>query len=394
MTLMAGSTPGATEWFQRARVMRREQLSKLAQLGVLVSGISRLVHMLQCERGASNVWLCSQGKLYAPECKASRGLVDENLAALYDMLEKHTPMPGSAVCERIASALLSLEILPALRDGVNKQTITSPQAMEHYCRMLRHLLSIVPQLNDSIDDPQIAGRFVALYSLMQGKELVGQERALGAIGFTLGNFNDDTRQRLVDRIDGQQACFEVFLSHSHADVQNTFALNCLPEREIEQLRRVACTRQPAADNGDTALNWFSLQTTRLEHLRTLEEMAIADLMIAVDERIQSDDDITVPADEHDDPLVHYPDKPLLPLVRQQAREIEQLSRQLASLRDTLEERKTIDKAKSVLMMHQSMSEEQAWTALRKMAMDKNQRMVDIARALLTVKTLWQVTPKE
>ena len=100
MTLMAGSTPGATEWFQRARVMRREQLSKLAQLGVLVSGISRLVHMLQCERGASNVWLCSQGKLYAPECKASRGLVDENLAALYDMLEKHTPMPGSAVCER------------------------------------------------------------------------------------------------------------------------------------------------------------------------------------------------------------------------------------------------------------------------------------------------------
>ena len=394
MTLMAGSTPGATEWFQRARVMRREQLSKLAQLGVLVSGISRLVHMLQCERGASNVWLCSQGKLYAPECKASRGLVDENLAALYDMLEKHTPMPGSAVCERIASALLSLEILPALRDGVNKQTITSPQAMEHYCRMLRHLLSIVPQLNDSIDDPQIAGRFVALYSLMQGKELVGQERALGAIGFTLGNFNDDTRQRLVDRIDGQQACFEVFLSHSHADVQNTFALNCLPEREIEQLRRVACTRQPAADNGDTALNWFSLQTTRLEHLRTLEEVAIADLMIAVDERIQSDDDITVPADEHDDPLVHYPDKPLLPLVRQQAREIEQLSRQLASLRDTLEERKTIDKAKSVLMMHQSMSEEQAWTALRKMAMDKNQRMVDIARALLTVKTLWQVTPKE
>jgi hypothetical protein len=62
--------------------------------------------------------------------------------------------------------------------------------MEHYSRMLRHLLSIVPQLNDSIDDPQIAGRFVALYSLMQGKELVGQERALGAIGFTQGFFDD------------------------------------------------------------------------------------------------------------------------------------------------------------------------------------------------------------
>ncbi|UWX91503.1 nitrate regulatory protein NasR [Enterobacter mori] len=394
MTLMADSSPAATEWFQRATLLRREQLGRLAALGVLVNGISRLVHMLQCERGASNVWLCSQGKLYAPECKASRGLVDENLTALQAMLKAQFPVTGSGVCERIACALLSLETLPLQRDGIDTQSITAPQAMEHYCRMLRQLLSIVPQLNDSIDDPQIAGRFVALYSLMQGKELVGQERALGAIGFTQGFFNDETRQRLVDRIDGQQACFEIFLSHSHAEVQNTFAHNCQPDRETEQLRRVACTRQPAADNGNTALNWFALQTSRLEHLRTLEERVIADLMVAVDDAIQASGEATMRGEEHDDPLALYPDKPLLLLVRQQAREIDQLSRQLASLRDTLEERKTIDKAKSVLMTHQSMSEEQAWTTLRKMAMDKNQRMVDIARALLTVKNLWQLTPKE
>ncbi|WP_048997256.1 nitrate regulatory protein NasR [Enterobacter kobei] len=394
MTLMAGISPGATEWLQRARLMRREQLSKLAELNVLVHSISQLVHMLQCERGASNVWLCSQGKLYAPECKASRALVDENLAALNTILGKQSLLPGSAVCERIGNALHTLDTLPALRDGVSQQTLTAPQAMEHYSRMLRHLLSIVPQLNDSIDDPQIAGRFVALYSLMQGKELAGQERALGAIGFTQGFFDDVTRQRLVDRIDGQQACFEIFLSHSQADVQTTFSLNCQPDRETEQLRRVACTRQPAADNGHTALAWFALQTARLEHLRALEETIIADLMVAVDERIQRDEVYPHPADELEDPLAHYPDKPLLPLVRQQAREIEQLSRQLASLRDTLEERKTIDKAKSVLMTHQNMSEEQAWTTLRKMAMDKNQRMVDIARALLTVKSVWQITPKE
>ena len=55
MTIVAGSSPGATEWFQRARMLREEQLGRLAQLGALVNGISRLVHMLQCERGASNV---------------------------------------------------------------------------------------------------------------------------------------------------------------------------------------------------------------------------------------------------------------------------------------------------------------------------------------------------
>ncbi len=45
------------------------------------------------------------------------------------------------------------------------------------------------------------------------------------------------------------------------------------------------------------------------------------------------------------------DKQLLPLVRQQAYELQQLSSQLASLKDALEERKLIEKAKSLLMTH-------------------------------------------
>lgn len=392
MMKITGSPPGATEWLQHAKLMRKQQLCKLAQLGTLVSRISHLAHMLQCERGASNIWLCSQGALYAPECKASRALVDEQLLALQQALGSPL-MASAALCERVAHALHHLEQLPTLREQIMARTLAADRAMEHYSRTLRHLLSIVPQLNDSIDDPQIAGRFVALYSLMQGKELVGQERALGAIGFTQGFFSDEMRQTLVDRIDGQQACFDVFLSLTPQQLQEHFTLST-PGAEAEQLRRQACTRQPAADNGVLALHWFSLLTERLEHLRSQEELLIADLMIAVDRLITHADDYPPEAAAVGEPLGHYPVQPLLPLVRQQAREIEQLSQQLASMRDTLEERKIIDKAKSVLMTHQQMSEDQAWCQLRKMAMDKNQRMVDIARALLTVKALWQVTPKE
>lgn len=392
MTNFNGSPPGAIEWLARAKRMRKQQFSNLAQLGELVNGISGLAHMLQCERGASNIWLCSQGKLYAAECKASRALADERLAAFHEALARQSPFSGSAVCERIASALSHLEQLPALREAVIARSIKARLTMDQYSRTLRHLLSIIPQLNDSIDDPQIASRFVALYSLMQGKELTGQERALGAIGFTEGHFSDEMRQTLVDHIDAQQACFEVFLSRVTPDLQTIFSANCLPGVETEQLRRMACTRQPADDSGATALSWFALQTARLEHLRTLEEIVIADLMNAVEERMQIHEPWQ--ADDSQDPFTGWPDKPLLSLVRQQAREIELLSRQLASLRDTLEERKIIDKAKSLLIAHQQMTEEQAWTALRKMAMDKNQRMVDIARALLTVGTLWQVIPKK
>lgn len=392
MTTMTGRPPGATEWFQRAKMIRQQQLNHLAQCGTLVNHLSRLVHMLQCERGASNIWLCSHGQLYAPECKASRALVDEALTAFHRSLNSPSTLSGSALCERIAMALGELERLTALREAIVNLNITAHQAMEQYSRTLRHLLSIIPQLNDSIDDPQIAGRFVALYSLMQGKEWVGQERALGAMGFTQGHFSDEMRQTLVDRIEAQQACFEIFLTRVNAAMQTAFHAHAQPHGDIEKLRRIACTRQPADDNGSTALNWFNLQTTRLENLRALEEDAIADLMSDVQARIPLEPEAPLFKGE-DNILPLFPDKALLPLVRQQAGEIERLSRQLASLRDTLEARKTIDKAKNLLMTHQNMSEEQAWGALRKMAMDKNQRMVDIAQALLTVKTLWQLTPK-
>lgn len=98
------------------------------------------------------------------------------------------------------------------------------------------------------------------------------------------------------------------MTHSTADVQTTFSQNCQPDRETEQLRRVACTRQPAADQGIP--HWPGLLCKRHAlTLRTLEEMVIADLMIAVDERIHRQEDYTLPAEEQDDPLASYPDKP-------------------------------------------------------------------------------------
>ena len=122
-------------------------------------------------------------------------------------------------------------------------------------------------------------------------------------------------------------------------------------------------------------------------------MLITELLNAVARRL-AEETYALPLDNWlddraDEPLSLRRDKQLLWVVRQQARQLEQMSAQLASLQDALEERKVIDKAKSILMNHQQVSEEQAWQLLRKMAMDKNQRMVDIARALLTVKSLMQ-----
>lgn len=400
MNNTTGNTSEVVDWFARARRCQKQQLRQLAQLGALAGEISSLVHMLQCERGASNIWLCSGGRLYAAECRAAAALVDEQFTRFNAALEPARVVASSALCWRIACAAWYLTQLAALRERVRGQNIPAEEATGQFSRIIRHLLNIVPQLNDSIDDPQIAGRMVALYSFMQGKELAGQERALGALGFTRGQFGDELRQQLVDRIDGQQPCFDSFQALAQPPQTALFADQCQASLEIEQLRRIACTRQPPADEGATALRWFCAQTQRLEQLRGVEELLIDDLLNATAALLEGEEPAMQlpPANwqgaEAEDSIALRLDKQLLPLVRQQALELQQLSCQLASLKSALEERKLIEKAKSVLMTQQGMPEEQAWQTLRKMAMDKNQRMVEIARALLTVKSLWQIAPKE
>ncbi|EOL8943186.1 nitrate- and nitrite sensing domain-containing protein [Cronobacter dublinensis] len=391
----------AQAWFRFARERARSQLEAWLSVGEWASQISHLVHMLQRERGASNIWLCSGGQLFAREHRFCVAQTDQRAAAF-----RETPPPlaasGSPLAWRMACALWQLEQLPALRARILAREIEPLEAMESFNQTIRHLLNLVPEASESVDEASLARALTALYSFMQGKELAGQERAVGAIGFTQGAFSEPLRQLLADRIDGQQRCFETFLALAAAEIREGYWRHGEAGLELEQLRRLACTRLPAdSDNGARAVRWFSLQTTRLDALRETEEALIAALLAEARRLLAEENSGESPQtllarrasqqSEQDAPAL---ERHLLPLVRQQAREVESLTRQLASLQTSLEERKLIERAKSLLITHQQLSEEQAWHQLRRLAMDQNKRMVDIAEAMLAVARLWPVTPKE
>lgn len=59
-----------------------------------------------------------------------------------------------------------------------------------------------------------------------------------------------------------------------------------------------------------------------------------------------------------------------------------LESELEKSRATLEERKVIDRAKGLLMQHKGCAEDEAYRSLRKAAMNKNLRMVDVAQNLI------------
>lgn len=66
------------------------------------------------------------------------------------------------------------------------------------------------------------------------------------------------------------------------------------------------------------------------------------------------------------------------------REYQALRAELEEARVKLSERKLVDRAKGLLMQHKHMSEDEAYKALRKMAMDRNMRMGEVAQNVIAV----------
>ncbi|MDO6683501.1 MULTISPECIES: ANTAR domain-containing response regulator [unclassified Oceanobacter] len=69
------------------------------------------------------------------------------------------------------------------------------------------------------------------------------------------------------------------------------------------------------------------------------------------------------------------------------REFQALRGELEKTKNQLADRRLLDEAKALLMKQKNMSEEEAYHAMRKMAMDRGQRMVDVAKNIISVMNL-------
>ena len=66
------------------------------------------------------------------------------------------------------------------------------------------------------------------------------------------------------------------------------------------------------------------------------------------------------------------------------REYQALRRELEETRTQLADRKLIDRAKGLLMKHRVLDEQQAYKAMRKMAMDRGQKLAEVAGYIIAV----------
>ena len=84
-------------------------------------------------------------------------------------------------------------------------------------------------------------------------------------------------------------------------------------------------------------------------------------------------------------------EPAIALTMRRYKEFQVLHEQTDNLRQALEDRKIIERAKGILMQRADLDEQTAFRRLQKLACDKNQKMVEIAKTIVTAEEAFTAT---
>lgn len=400
------------------------ELRQLACRAELVGVIGHLVHSLQKERGASSIYLASRGARFSEtriESIAESELQEHELREQFEKQLTNSAIGSARLFSLMAWGLLGLEALPALRASIDRLEIVPDEAVLAFSRLIAGLTSLIFEVADTALDPEISRMLVALFHFIQGKEMAGQERAVGALCFAAGQGDLTNQQRVQHLIDAQERNFEVFedFADPHS-LEHWRELQVVPAIvHLERLRRILLTAKPQASlDVNLSDTWFGCCTERISEMWALQtsmvvrlegrcaqliEMAERDLTNseglieklrqhppASAERIERffDPELNI------DPTLQFlPGEAALPsasghslieLLQAQSTRLVCVENELSKVRRTLNERKVIERAKGVLMARLAVNEEAAYKLLRKTAMDQNRRVIDIAEAALSL----------
>lgn len=85
-------------------------------------------------------------------------------------------------------------------------------------------------------------------------------------------------------------------------------------------------------------------------------------------------------------------EPAIALARRLFEQFEALRRETGDLRQALEDRKLVERAKGILMKRAGLDEQTAFTRLQRLASDKNLRMAEVARTILLADEAFMTVP--
>ncbi|MEM9632674.1 MAG: nitrate- and nitrite sensing domain-containing protein [Pseudomonadota bacterium] len=258
------------------------QTSDLSQLVGLSVQLSALVHEQQKERGATAVYLGSNGKRFVRELAEQRELTDGKRAALETYLSGFDKsVYGKTFSYDLRKILRDTEKMDSVRREIDTLSIPAKEAIGYFTGLNGQSLSLISSMTSLSSDPTATRRLFGYANYLQGKERAGIERAVGSNGLAAGAFTPELMDRFKLLISMQNTYNNVFLSEATDEQTALFekVMTSQPAKEVAAMRDLLMAGGLAGEfDGLTANTWFATITKKINGLKAIEDDLSAGLI--------------------------------------------------------------------------------------------------------------------
>lgn len=254
-----------------------QQKYALNVMNISVS-VSKLVHEMQKERGASAGFLNSNGTSFGNTLKNQRLETDQKKEALHKVLKNHDLVSlGSEYNSTIQKALAELSRINTIRTSVDNQSIPLGKAISYYTNMNASFLDLNRSAVMYVQDSNIIRLVSAYQSFLLAKERSGIERAVGSAGFS-GGWTDTLRSKFSSLITTQNTYLSVFNFYAIPEAKALFAeaMNSNVFAEVQNMRKKALSGVDTSST--TGEYWFKTITQKINKLKNIEDSLASDVL--------------------------------------------------------------------------------------------------------------------
>ena len=260
---------------ERKLVVSLEQAETLINLSLISSN---LVHEIQKERGASSVYIASQGETFSRELAQQKQQTDTVFDRFSRYVEQQQLATGSDELARDLKAIIdSRPAVNKIRQQIKNHTIGMKTAISFYTNLNTDLLSLTAGISQIVADKDISRAATAYLYFMQGKERAGIERAVIGSVLTKDSADANTKAKYLALGVEQARFYQLFLDLSDAALTHTIRqiISGPAIDEVERIRGI--TRENDQNFGVDAVYWFQQATERINLLKKAEDSVGASL---------------------------------------------------------------------------------------------------------------------
>ncbi len=263
------------------RISAAQELTRLQHMVIPATLFSDLVHEQQKERGATAVFIGSDGSRFGSELRAQRLDTDTKFDVVVSYLENNDLSALDAELGELVSTIAkTLKRRGQIRSQVDALSIPKAEAIAYYTNLNASILGMVKHISRSSSNAEVARRTRSYVSFLSGKELAGIERAVGSGAYSAGVFTSIELERFRNLIGAQTSNYAAFQKSATEEQLVHFKAVMASEsaKAVQVMRAQALRGGLEGDLGSyTGADFFLAQTNKINLLKDMEARLAADL---------------------------------------------------------------------------------------------------------------------